>query len=623
MNPPQQLRLEDYGVIGDLVTSALIGADGSVGWLCLPRLDSPSLFGALLDEDAGFWRLCPEGASLGQQHYWPESNVLDTAFRHQGGEVLVTDFMPLGEDALPGVRLVRRVRAQEKEAALRSDFVPRLDYGAATTLRRAGERLEFGAETQRWQLWSSPNAPHDLGPGGHSAQGRFTLQPGEEAWFALLDRPEVPGLSPQVLAAQLSHTDQAWTRWLAAGQSRRTLGEHPYRDLEIRSALALKLLSAPNGAIAAAATTSLPEVLGGERNWDYRYCWLRDSSFTAQALHHLGHRQEAADLLEWFKKATRHSDAKHLKIAYTIAGEEVPAERTLPLSGYRGSRPVRVGNGARDQRQLDVYGEVISAYFDSVRYRQAPIRGGEWQEVCELAEAVCELWPQPDKGIWEARRPGEHHTYSKLMCWVALDRAVKLGHDAGKDLPPRWAGERDKIREALLTQGFNKDLNSFTQTFGGHTLDATSLLIPMMEFLPPDDSRVLGTLQAVRSRLADGALVRRYQTEDGLSGEEGYFVLCSFWLISAEALCGELDAAKAHLDGLLRRVSPLGLWAEEITPDGEHLIGNLPQAYSHVGLINALAYLQQAQHKFEQDDQPDLNGSGAGTALNPGKERSR
>ncbi len=608
MNLPEQLWLEDYGLIGDLRSAALIGADGSVGWLCLPELDSPSLFGALLDPQAGFWRICPEGAERGEQRYWPGSNVLETAFEVEGSQVTVTDFMPLGSDALhddlKAVRLIRRVQVTGAACGVAADFAPRPQYGKAAKLSRQAGLLRVQRGQQNWFLWSTQ--PHEISKDKRRAGAHFTLPPDETAWFALTEQPV--DLEPELLKEFLDDTHRTWTHWLAAGQARRTLGDHPYRDVEQRSALILKLLSAPDGAIAAAPTTSLPEVLGGERNWDYRYCWLRDSTFTAQALHHLGHREEAADLLNWFRKASQRSKPKNLKIAYTIAGEAVPAERALKLSGYRASRPVHIGNGARNQKQLDVYGEVMAAYSDILRYGKAELGDDLWREISGLAGAVCQLWQRPDKGIWEARQPGQQNTYSKVMCWVALDRAVKLGEQNGRKVPSRWKKERDAVREAVLTQGFNAELGSFTQTFGGHDLDATALMIPLMGFLPPDDTRVLGTLKAVQEQLADGALVRRYNGGDGLDGQEGYFVLCSCWLISAEALCGQTALARQHLDELLSHCSPLGLLAEEITPDGRHLLGNFPQAYSHVGLINALAYVQQAQGKFEQDDQPSLSG---------------
>jgi GH15 family glucan-1,4-alpha-glucosidase len=604
---PQQLWLEHYGLIGDLKSVALIGADGSVAWLCLPQLDSPSVFGALLGPEAGFWRLGPaDHAGLGTQRYWPGSNVLDTVFSVPGGTVTVTDFMPLGSDALQSgaehLRLIRRVTVSGQPGPIASAFVPRPGYGKAARLAHEDGGLRFTQGRQSWFLWGSQL--HELDRGRSSAQAHFTLSPGQEAWFAVAEQPLRP--EPEVLAECLADTHRSWTSWLAAGQTRRRLGDHPHRELEQRSALALKLLSAPDGGIAAAATTSLPEVLGGSRNWDYRYCWLRDSTFTAQALHQLGHREEAAGLLKWFQRASQRSGPKGLRIAYTLSGEPVPAERSLKLSGYRDSRPVNVGNGARNQRQLDVYGEVMAAYFDSVRSGERELDDAAWREVSGLASAVCDLWKKPDRGIWEARTPGQHHTYSKLMCWVALDRAVRMGEQCGRTVPPRWTRERDAVRDAILKKGFNSELNSFTQTFGGTALDATALMIPIMEFLPPDDARVLGTLEAVRTQLADGALVRRYTAADGLSGEEGYFILCSFWLISAEALCGQVGRARQHFDELIGYASPLGLLAEEITPDGQHLLGNFPQAYSHVGLINALAYLQDAQGKLEggqtQDD---------------------
>lgn len=608
--PPEQLWLEHYGLIGDLRSAALIGADGSVAWLCLPQLDSPSVFGALLGPGAGFWRLQPaDHAGLGTQRYWPGSNVLDTLFSVPGGTVTVTDFMPLGSDALQTdvghLRLIRRVTVAGQATAVTSDFAPRPGYGQAARLGEEEGGLRFTRGQQSWFLWGSQ--PHV--PDRHAAQAHFTLSPGEEAWFAVAEQPL--HLEPEVLAECLADTHRTWTNWLAAGQTRRTLGDHPHRELEQRSALALKLLSAPDGGIVAAATTSLPEVLGGSRNWDYRYCWLRDSTFTAQALHHLGHREEAADLLKWFQRASRRASPRQLKIAYTVAGMPVPPERSLKLAGYRGSRPVHVGNGARNQRQLDVYGEVISAYFDGLRVGQTEMEDAVWQEISGLAGAVCGLWSKPDKGIWEARKPGQHHTYSKLMCWVALDRAVRMGEQCGRTVPPRWKRERGAVRDAILDKGFNPELNSFTQTFGGTALDATALMIPVMEFLPPDDPRVLGTLEAVRQHLADGALVRRYTTDDGLGGQEGYFLLCSFWLISAEALCGQVELARQHLDELIGHVSPLGLLAEEITPDGQHLLGNFPQAYSHVGLINALAYLQDAQGKLTAE----TAGHGSGQPL--------
>ncbi|GAA4007911.1 glycoside hydrolase family 15 protein [Deinococcus rubellus] len=610
MKLPEQLWLEDYGLVGDLRSAALIGADGSVSWLCLPNLDSPSVFGALLDAEAGFWRIRPaESETSGKQRYWQGSNVLDTTFDLPSGQVTLTDFMPLGagtlQSDLKAVRLIRRVQVTGAACDMVADFAPRPQYGKAARFNAENGLVSVQHGQQMWFLWSSQ--PHEVSKEKHAAQVHFTLQPDQTAWFALIEQPL--SLEPEVLKELLDDTHRTWANWLAAGQSRRTLGDHPHRDLEIRSALVLKLLSSPGGAIAAAPTTSLPEVLGGSRNWDYRYCWLRDSTFTAQALHHLGHREEAADLLKWFGKASRRSKPRNLKIAYTIAGEAVPAERALKWLGYKGSRPVHIGNGARNQKQLDVYGEVMAAYFDSVRYGKMELDDQVWQEISGLAGAVCDLWKRPDKGIWEARQPGQQHTYSKLMCWVALDRAVKLGEQNGRKVPGKWKKERDAVREMILDRGFNPDLNSFTQTFGGTTLDATSLMIPLMGFLPPDDVRVLGTLKAVQEHLADGALVRRYNGGDGMEGQEGYFILCSFWLISAEALCGQVKLAQQHFDEMLGHCSPLGLLAEEITPDGEHLLGNFPQAYSHVGLINALAYLQQAQGRFEQDDQPLLSGT--------------
>ena len=545
--PPEQRWLEDYGLIGDLRSSALIGVDGSVSWLCLPSLDSPSVFGALLDEQAGFWRIAPvDQAAPGQQRYWPGSNVLDTVFDVPSGQVRVTDFMPLGSDALhddlKAVRLVRRVQVTGAACDVAADFAPRPNYGKAARLSSEDGLLRVQQGQQTWFLWSSQ--PHKVSRDKRRAQAHFTLAPDQDVWFALSEQPVK--LEPEVLQEFLGDTHRTWTNWLAAGQARRTLGDHPHRDMEQRSALVLKLLSAPDGAIAAAPTTSLPEVLGGARNWDYRYCWLRDSTFTAQALHHLGHREEAADLLNWFRKASQRSKPSDLKIAYTIAGKAVPAERSLKWAGYRGSRPVHVGNGARNQKQLDVYGEVMAAYADTLRYGKTDLDDDVWKEISGLAGAVCKLWRRPDKGIWEARQPGQQHTYSKLMCWVALDRAVKLGEQAKRKVPSRWKKERDAVREAILDKGFDPDLGSFTQTFGGNDLDATSLMIVLMGFLPPDDERVLGTLKAVQVHLADGPLVHRYNSKDGMDGQEGYFILCSFWLISAEALCGQVETAQRH-----------------------------------------------------------------------------
>lgn len=418
---------------------------------------------------------------------------------------------------------------------------------------------------------------------------------GESHWFALHHGSGRPEGDPSRYLALLAATIRYWGEWAHDCDSGTCPLDGPWHDLAVRSGLVLKLLAhRESGAIAAAATTSLPEEIGGVRNWDYRFAWIRDAAFTAEALFALGHREEALAYFRFLREICHsclgYPEPRDIAVLYGLHGEPGGGERVLEhLEGYRGSRPVRVGNAAATQRQLDIYGELVNAMYDSCCRRDEPFLPLDWRFIRSVADHVCDVWDTPDRGIWEVRGPDRHFTHSKLMCWVALDRAIRLAEERRLQAPvARWRRARATIRDAILTCGFSRRLNSFVQAFDSEQLDAAALLIPRYGFLPGDDPRMLGTIEAVSRELtADGGLVYRYQADDGLPWGEGAFVLCSFWLVDALALAGRGDRAEELLLSVLRHASPLGLLAEEIDPASGELRGNFPQAFSHIGLINS------------------------------------
>lgn len=596
--------LEDYGVIGNLETCALVGRDGSVDWLCFPYLESPSIFTALLDPKyGGFFRIAPVDKFQSGQTYIHHTNILTSTFRTALGTAVVTDFMPV-KNTNPSVNirtLLRRVEATQGLAELEVIYQPRFGYaknlpGFQTVDQ--GVICSYGKDA----LFLHSEIPLRTDPRG--AFGSFRLRAGQTAWFVLQYNHREPKSFDQY-DEWLEQVRDYWRNWAhACPQNQDCVLGGDYHELVTRSGLALKLLADnQTGAIAAAATTSLPETAGGVRNWDYRFAWIRDSSFTVQSLFHLNHVAEAVGYRDWINRIVQAAeDPARIHILYGIHAECDLREQELDyLSGYKNSRPIRVGNNAAGQRQHDIYGELVSAIFDTTRYG-AEVNGLTWNMLRRIIDYVCEIWKEPDSGIWEIRGAPRHYVYSKLMCWAALDKGLKIAKEKHFPAPAeRWRQVRGDIRRALLGRGFSAKRNSFVQAFDSEDLDATSLLIPFMDFLPFDDPRIQGTLNAIRRELiSPQGLVYRYLSPDRLPGKEGAFLLCTFWLVKALALSGRMEEARDLFERTLRYVSPLGLLSEEVDGVTGKLTGNFPQAFSHIGLVNSALYLGVAagrQHK--------------------------
>ncbi|MFI0966687.1 glycoside hydrolase family 15 protein [Streptomyces sp. NPDC021080] len=579
-------HIEDYALIGDEQTAALVGCDGSVDWLCLPRFDSAACFAALLgDEDNGHWRIAPEGADVcTRRAYRPDTLVLDTEWDTAEGSVRVTDLMPQREHAPDVVRVVEGLSGRVR---MRSLLRLRFDYGSVVPwMRRSdGHRVAVAGPDSVW-LRSEPPV-HTYGK-DFRTHSEFTLEAGEKVAFVLTwhpsHRPRPPLCDP---FEALETSVQDWRAWAA-----RCRYDGPHRDAVVRSLITLKALTyAPTGGIVAAPTTSLPEEIGGVRNWDYRYCWLRDSTLTLGALLSAGYHEEAEAWRDWLLRAVA-GDPAALQIMYGLSGERRLSEYEIPwLSGYADSSPVRVGNSAVEQLQLDVYGEVIDS-LSLARRSGLPSRPHMWRVECAMMEFLRVAWRQPDEGIWEVRGPRRHFVYSKVMAWVAADRAVRtLEDDPALDGDiEAWRAMRDEVHREVCERGFDPVRNTFTQSYGSTELDASLLLIPRVGFLPPDDPRVIGTVDAVRAELApDGFLVRRYSAAttgiDGLPGGEGTFVVCSFWLADALHLTGRTREARELFERLVGLTNDLGLLSEEYDPVADRQLGNFPQAFSHIGLV--------------------------------------
>ncbi len=599
--------LEDYGVIGNLETCALVGRDGSIDWLCLPFLESPSVFAALLDAERGghFW-IRPASKYTTNQSYLPDTNILQTTFSTALGIVRITDFMPIeGSKGSQTVRtLFRKIEGIKGQVELGVSFQPRFDY--ARKIRdleytRNGLLSRGKSETLLLQ------APIRLAIDHQEAKGQIHLQNDQTVWFVLLYNHQKP-YRPADCEKQLKKVRRSWRSWTHRCMRASCVLKGPWHDLVVRSGLVLKLLANPEtGAIAAAPTTSLPETIGGVRNWDYRHAWIRDASFTVQALFHLGHKRESRDFRRWNHHIIEQAkDPSRIRVLYGLHGEGHLRERVLEnLSGYRGSSPVRIGNGAVKQRQLDIYGELVNALYETTRYGEEVSRPS-WPMIRKIINFVCQVWNKKDSGIWEIRGGPRHFVYSKLMCWVAMDKGIKIARLKGFKAPlTKWEKTKEEIRQAILQRGFNKKINSFVQSFGSETLDATSLLIPFVEFLPFDDPRVQGTIHATLNRLVNSdGMVLRYEGEDGLPGTEGAFLLCSFWLVKTLALSGKVEKAEELFLKILNFIGPLGLLAEEIDRKTGKQLGNFPQAFSHIGLINAALYLGIAKGRKHKGPKP-------------------
>ena len=597
--------IADYGLLSDSHGSALVSRVGSVDWLCFGRFDSAPVFCRLLDDAAGHWSIAPIAASEITRRYVEDTMVLATTFRTASGAVTVEDGYVVGGAVegshemgarAPGV-LVRRVVCGEGSVRLGLEYAPRPEYGLISPILRSvegGLQARGGASV----LMLSGRVPLDVE--GSTARAEFEIDAGERRTFALShawswEPPPTP-LDEKEAGRLLDETIEAWHNWSRAHDGY----DGPWRELVMHSGRVLQALTfRPTGAMVAAPTTSLPETIGGVRNWDYRYAWIRDASFTIQALGRTACPTEAHHFFVWTAGAAAESlhQGAELQIMFGVGGEHDLSERELPhLRGYRGSRPVRVGNGAWDQRQLDVYGELLSAaavfqdQFDELDEATRDF-------LADVADVAAGRWHEEDEGIWEVRGGRRHFLYSKLMCWVALDRAIAMADILGATgRVEGWRGVREEIRSAILEHGWNDAAGAFTQSFGSVDLDASVLMMPIVGFITPDDPRMLATIDAIAERLTDErGLVFRYLNRDGLEGEEGTFLLCTFWLAQAQAMAGRLDAARATFERAAGYANDVGLLSEEVDSASGELLGNFPQAFSHIGLVNAAAAIVSAE----------------------------
>ena len=600
-------RIEDYALIGDLQTAALVGRDGSVDWLCLPRFDSPSCFAALLgDRRHGSWRLAPAGAGrCTTRAYRGDSLVLDSEWRTPTGSVRVTDFMPQ-RDRAP--HLVRIVEGLDGSVEMRGELRLRFNYGRIDPwVRRTGHhRIAVAGPDSAWLR--VPPGVHTYGTDGTTASD-FTVTAGRKAAFVLTWQPShlhnAPRIEPeQALLATLGR----WQDWAANCHYR---GE--WREPVLRSLLTLKALAyAPTGGIVAAPTAALPERIGGERNWDYRFCWLRDSSMTLSALLRGGFREEAAAWRQWLLRAIA-GDPRDLQTMYGVAGERVVTETVAGwLPGYEGSRPVRFGNAAVGQLQLDVYGEVVDTLHLAL-LAGIPMERHVWSLLRSLMDYLEQHWREPDEGLWEIRSGRRHFVHSKVMAWVAADRAVRMAEATGLPAPvERWRAMREAVHADVCANGYDPRRGVFVQHYGGRELDAATLFVVKSGFLPPDDPRVVRTVDAVRNGLDHGGFVRRYdghraargtakgaaqgpEFSDGLPGGEGAFLACSFWLADALAATGRRDDARELFARVVGLANDLGLLAEEWDPREKRQLGNMPQAFTHVALVNTAFTLAEPE----------------------------
>lgn len=595
--------IADYAVIGCTRSMALISRGGSIDWLCWPRFDSASIFGRTLDaEKGGFFAIRPSIAHEATRRYLDGTNVIETTFTTESGVSRLLDLMPVMTEEekrkrlSPFRQLLRRVEVVEGEVPIEIIYAPRPDYARITPkleVRRDSVLCSWGSRV----LNLRSDAEFAVGEG--TAIARVTLKPGQSRTFALGFDEQTPAVLPGLgdeATAEIERTIDFWRKW-----SSQLTYDGPHRDLVLRSALVLKLMTyAPSGAIIAAPTTSLPESIGGVRNWDYRYSWLRDASWTVSALYDCGFADEGAAFLDWLLYSTRLTQP-HLQMLYDVFGEAHVPESTLDhLDGYCGSRPVRIGNAAHSQFQLDVYGEVLGAVEEATRRGETLDRDVQ-RLLRRLTDIVCERWQEPDAGIWEKRGEPRQHVHGKVMAWSALDSAQRIAKRCHIEIDhARVEQTKSEIKQAVLTRGFNAKRNSFAGIFDDEEVDASLFFIARVGFIDPADPRMLGTIAAIRADLGHHELLYRYdsrETTDGLPPGEGAFLPCSFWLIEALALAGRVDEARTLFDDVIRHGNDVGLFSEEIDVNSGALLGNFPQALTHIALLNAALYLEESGKK--------------------------
>jgi GH15 family glucan-1,4-alpha-glucosidase len=593
-----QTRIADYGLIGDMRTSALVSLQGSIDWFCIPRFDSGSVFAAILDPDrGGYWSIQPqEDGFSSRQRYSTGTNILETVFRTDDGEFMLVDFMPVGFDGRPSTEqpeIHRQISCIGGGGTIRVRFMPRFEYGSRATRLEVMRDGLYASDRSDQVVTISATRPLEWSIEQGIATALLTLREGESECLVLrYDLDDIHPVDKYDSAEKLELTAGFWRVW-----SSRVRYVGPFRKQVERSALALKLLThTETGAIIAAPTTSLPETLGGSRNWDYRFVWLRDAAFTLAALERVGHAEEADRFMQFLKRVTRHEGGGHLQIMYAVDGGRDLVERQLDhLSGYQGSKPVRVGNGAADQLQIDVYGEVLETA--EMWRRNHPMTEGTWRVLRPLVDWVSRNWHLPDSSIWEVRGETRHYVYSKLMSWVALDRGIRMADELALDGDvERWKVERAILRDEILTKGWNPQLQSFVQAYETpDSLDAALLAIGFVEFLPWNDPRMQSTIRAIATHLTfgDTELVFRYNGPDGLEGEEGAFSICTFWLAEALYRMGDKEGGERIFRRMLDHANHVGLYSEELDPATGEFLGNFPQAFTHIALINcAVAFVK-------------------------------
>jgi GH15 family glucan-1,4-alpha-glucosidase len=595
-------KIQDYAVIGNGRSAALISRFGSIDWLCWPQFDSASLFAAILDPKiGGHWRICPVAESLGERRYLEETNVLETSFRTSTGNIVLTDFMPVTSEEekrrvlWPENEIIRRIECQQGEAEVAVDFMPRPDYARARFDFKEVGALGLRIDLDRHVLTLRGEAK--LAANGNRAFARLKLKAGDVVSFSLTFSSEAPAVIPplgDLVLEKLEATVNWWRRWVAQSNYR-----GPYRQAVNRSALLLKLLSfSPSGAIVAAPTTSLPEKIGGDHNWDYRFAWLRDAAFTVRALFGLGYQDDGEAFVNWLLHATRLTRPE-LRVLYDVYGERPPYERSLDhFAGHANSAPVRLGNAASEQAQLDVYGEVVEAVAHF--FQDQEIDREMQQMLRQSGEFICKHWREPDYGMWEYRDQRRHYTHSRLMCWVALDRLIDLhGRGRIKINLDRVRKTRDEIRREIETRAWNASLEAYTQTCGGNEIDANALLLAYHGFEEATSERMQKTYQCIQEKLRPrrGLLFRDQRS---LDKGEGAFALCGFWEVDFLARAGRREEAREVFEAAMAYANDLGLFGEEVDPETGDALGNFPQAFTHLGVINAALSLAKSEANIKE-----------------------